>query len=91
MFMLTTAASEILKYDDAALRELKYGGKTAAVQKAVREAATLLDKYYLARSGRTAARVQPPRPGQPAQQPGQKKYSLDEMIENPALVNPKYA
>jgi len=91
MFMISSAASEILKYDEAALRALKYEGKTAPVQKAVREAITFLDKYYLARAARTSAKVQPTRPGQPAAQPGQKKYSLDEMIENPALVNPKYA
>jgi len=91
MFMITSAASEILKYDDAALRDLKYQGKTAAVQKAVREAVTFLDKYYLARSGRTSARVQPARPGQPVQQRQGKAPTLDEMIDNPALINPKYA
>src|SRR5208337_2478159 len=30
MFMITSAASEILKYDDTALRDLKYQGKTAS-------------------------------------------------------------
>jgi len=91
MFMISSAASEILKYDDAALRDLKYQGKTAAVQKAVREAVTFLDKYYLARSGRAAARVQPPnRAGQPPPAAGGKRPSLDEMIDNPALINAKY-
>ena len=93
MFMITSAASEILKYDDAALRDLKYQGKTAPVQKAVREAVTLLDKYFLARSGRAAARVQPGNrggQGQQQQQQGRKRPSLDEMIDNPALINAKY-
>lgn len=90
MFMLTAATSEILKYDDGALKALKYEGKTAAIQKAFTEAKNFLDKYYLARSGRT--KLAPPRPGQPpapAGQPG-KKPTLDEMIENPGLINNKY-
>lgn len=90
MFMLTSAVSEILKYDEAALKALKYEGKTAAVQQAFQEARTYLDKYYLARSGRDRARVAPARPGQPVQQPNGKKPTLDEMIEDPGVVNAKY-
>lgn len=91
MFMLTSAVSEILKYDEGALRSLKYEGKTAAVQQAFQEAKNYLDKYYLARTGRERARIQPAaRPGQPAQ-PGQKKYTLDEMIENPGVLGKQYA
>jgi len=93
MFMITSAASEILKYDDQALHGLKYEGKTAPIQKAVREAVTFLDKYYVARAGRDKARVQPPaRPGQQQQQgqPG-KRPSLDEIIDNPGVLGKQYA
>ena len=91
MFMLTSAVSEILKYDEGALRALKYEGKTAAIQKAFQEARTYLDKYYLARSGRDKARIAPPRPGQPAQPQQAHRHTLEEMAENPGLINPKYA
>lgn len=87
MFMLVSAASEILKYDEEAIHALKFEGKTAPIQKAVREAATFLDKYYLARSGRSRQQIVPARPGQPAAQPGNKKFSLDDMIENPSVID----
>ncbi len=88
MFMVASAASEILKYDADALKALKYEGKTAAVQKAVREAVAHLDKYYLARAGRDRARVNPARPGQQQQQNNTgKRPSLDEMIDNPELID----
>lgn len=92
MFMLASATSEILKYNEDALRDLKYNGKTAAVQQAFQEARTYLDKYYLARSGRDKARLQPvARPGQPAPPPnGGKRPTLDEMIDNPGLIGDKY-
>jgi hypothetical protein len=80
-------ASEMLKYDENALRDLKYNGKTAAVQKAVRDVMSQVDKYYLSRSGRDRARVQPARPGQAAAPQGGKKPTLDEMIENPSLID----
>lgn len=87
LFMLTSAASEILKYDPTALHALKFEGKTAPIQKAFQEARTMLDKYYLARSGRDRARVNPAQPGRPAAaQPG-KRPSLDEMIDNPELID----
>lgn len=92
MFMLTSAVSEILKYDEGAMRALKYEGKTAAIQQAFQEARNYLDKYYLARSGREKARVQPARPGQPAaQSQGGHRPSLDEIIENPGVISQKYA
>jgi len=87
MFMITSAASEILKYDPEALHALKFEGKTAPIQKAVREAATYLDKYFLARSGRSRQQMQPARPGQSPIQPGAKKFSLDDMIENPGVID----
>lgn len=92
MDFLMTATSEILKYDDQALHSLKYEGKTASIQKAFQDARTALDKYYLARSGREKAKLTPARPGAPVpQQNNGRKPTLDEMIENPALVNAKYA
>ena len=91
--LLMDAASELMKYDQQALKELKFEGKTASIQKYFQEAKNLLDKYYLSRSGREAARIQPARPGQPVapkQQPG-KRPSLDEIIENPAVLGKQYA
>lgn len=79
-------ASELLKYDENALRDLKYQGKTAAVQKAVRDVMSRVDKYYLSRSGRDRQRVQPARQGQAAPQ-GARKPTLDEMIENPSVID----
>lgn len=94
MFMLTSACSEILKYDENALRALKYEGKTAAIQKAFQEARTYLDKYYLARAGRERTRIQPPNnnasQGGQQQSGQQKKPTLDEMIDNPGVINAKY-
>lgn len=88
MSLLMSATSEILKYDEKALLALKYEGKTAAVQQAFKEAQTYLDKYYLARAGRDRARLQPARPGQPQQaQPGAKKYTLDELAEDPSRID----
>jgi len=90
-FMLMNATSEILKYEEPALIALKQGapGARAAVQKAFQQAKTFLDEYYLSRSGRERGRIQgPPKvqaPGQPARKP-----TLDEMIEEPTLVNAKY-
>jgi hypothetical protein len=95
MEFLMTATSEILKYDESALKALKYEGKTAPIQKAFQEARTALDKYYLARSTREKARLAPPnRGGQQQPPPGQnggKRPTLDEMIENPGLIGAKYA
>lgn len=95
MQLLMDATSEILKYDGEALHALKFEGKTAAIQKAFQEARTLLDKYYLARSGREKSRLAPANRGgqqqQQQQQPGGKKPTLDEMIENPGLIGAKYA
>lgn len=95
LFLLTSATSEILKYDEDALRALKYQGSTAAVQKAFTEAQTMLDKYYLARRGRDG--------GAPAQRGAQqqqaqrgpngqfKKPSLDDLIQDPGIISQKYA
>lgn len=92
-FFISTGVSEVMKYDQDALRELKYQGKTAGIQKAFQEFVSAWDKAYLARSGRDKARVQPPRPGQPASgqnQPPWKGKTLDELAANPELINEKY-
>jgi hypothetical protein len=88
-FMLMNATSEILKYDEKALVELKKGGGQAAIQKAFHQAKTYLDEYYMSRSGRERGRIQgPPKitpPGAPPRRP-----TLDEMAEEPTLINPRY-
>ncbi len=90
-FMLMNAASEILKYDEKALVALKKGepGGRAAVQKAFQQAKTFLDQYYLSRSGRDRSRVQGPPQVKKPDGTG-RRPTLDEMIEDPALVNAKY-
>ena len=88
-----------MKYDEDALRALKYQGQTAGVQKAFAEAATMLDKYFVARSTRSSA-VRPaagqPNRGtngqfRPGYKPDGSKASLDDLMNNPELMNPKYA
>jgi hypothetical protein len=93
MFMLTSAVSEVLKYDEGAIKELKFEGKTGGIQRAFQEARTMLDKYYVARSGRERGKFARPDQGNQGVQPqnGGKKPSLDEMINNPALINAKYS
>lgn len=96
--MLMSATSEILKYNEDALRALKYEGKTAAIKEAFNEAKTMLDKYFIARSGRSNGGVRAAAaPGRapngqfvPGMRDG-KKVSLDDMMNNPELINPKYA
>lgn len=95
MDLLMSATSEILKYDDGALRALKYEGKTAPIQKAFTEAKTMLDKYFIARTQRSGQRVgvtgrAPNGQFQPSQQNGGKRPTLDEMIDNPGLIGEKY-
>lgn len=92
--LLLSATSEILKYDEDALRALKYNGQTAAIQKAFTEAKTMLDKYYIARSGRDRGRPVVPGRSATAPQtaaPGGRKPSLDDLIGDPSLINSKYA
>lgn len=92
--MLMSAASEIMKYDEDGLRGLKYEGKTASIQRAFNEAKTMLDKYYIARSQRSGAAQRPVASGRAPNgqfQPGGKKPTLDEMINDPGTINPRYA
>jgi len=92
-FMLTSATSEIMKYDDKALHALKFGGSTASIQKCFQEAKTYLDKYYMARSTRERGAVAggpPKKPGAQQQNNGGRRPTLDEMIEEPTLINNKY-
>lgn len=95
--MLMSAASEIMKYDEDALRALKYEGKTASIQRAFTEAKTMLDKYFVARSGRSGGARPAAAPGRAPNgqfQPGMvngKKATLDDIFNNPEIVNPRYA
>jgi len=89
MGLLLNAAAEIMKYDEGALRSLKYEGKTASVQQAFQEAKTMLDKYFVARSGRSAKVAPPAKPGVSANAQG-KKPTLDELISDPGLIGDKY-
>lgn len=98
MTMLMATTSELMKYDEAGMRDLKYKGSAAPIQRAVNEAIKFLDKYYLARAGRDRAGVQRPgaggggRPGAGAGQgDGGKRPTLDQMIDDPSLVNQKYS
>ena len=88
-FMLMNATSEILKYDDKALTELKQGKGQAAIQKAFQQAKGVLDNYYISRSGRERGRIQGP-PKVKASNGQERKPTLDELIEEPTLINPRY-
>lgn len=90
-FMLMNGTSELLKYDEKALVALKNGKGQAEIQKAFQTMKTYLDQYYLARSGRERGKILPgggQRPGGNGAPP--KKATLDEMIEEPTLINQKY-
>jgi hypothetical protein len=92
-FMYITAASELMKYDDKALHQLKMEGKTALVQKYVREAKNYLDKFYMARAQRERARAGAAGAGaggrgqqQQQNNNNNKRPSLEEMIDNPDVI-----
>jgi len=92
--MILTATSEVMKYEEADVKALKFEGKTAGVQKAFKEAINALDKYYMARSGRERARLGPANRGNQAGQNqgggqnGDKPLTLDQIINaDPAAVS----
>lgn len=87
------ATSEYLKYDEETVRSLKYEGKTAGIAKAFNDAIVGLDKYYMARSKRSAG--MPARPNGAAAATGAaqggKKPTLDDIINNPGVLGQRYA
>jgi predicted transcriptional regulator len=94
--ILLRITSELMKYDKAALAQLKNEGKTALIQKYFNEAVAMADQYYTTRFSRESAGAQgggnqktgnrPPAAGKGAAP----KPTLDDMIDNPALINKRY-
>lgn len=85
---IETGVTEALKYDDDGMKELKFGGKTASVQKAFQTFTAMFDAAYLSRRKMEgivapAARGGPPRP--PVGAPGPKS-SIDDMINDPDKI-----
>lgn len=94
MELITNAVSEIFKYDEEGMTALKMEGKTASIKKAFTEARTMLDKYYLARQKRENSKLGltgQQRSGQADRKGGKKRPTLDEIIDNPAVLGQKYA
>jgi hypothetical protein len=93
---LMRITSELMKYDTGALSALKHEGKTALINKYFAEAVKMADTYYAARYARETTPA-PGASGKPwekgkarAAAAGAKKPTLDDMIDNPETINPKY-
>lgn len=85
---IETGVTEALKYDDEGMRDLKFGGKTAAVQKAFQTFTAMFDAAYLSRrkmEGNVAVRG-PQGPQQRPAQGGAKPPSLEQMIDQPDTI-----
>jgi hypothetical protein len=97
---LILATREIMKWDADGIKALKFEGKTAAVQKAFNTAQNLFESYYVARGTRERNKIVAPGRGAGGGAPGaggagaggaKKGLTLDEMIDDPGKINPKYA
>lgn len=88
--LLYDIVSETLKYDEEGLKQLKMEKKTAAIQKYFEEGYNRLLKVYGALSGAEQKRATKGggKVGEPS--PTVKKPTIDELIEHPELINPKY-
>ena len=96
--ILMRITSELIKYDKAALAELKNNGKTAIIQKYFNEAVAMADAYYTTRFGRESAGVQTgggrtggTKPAAKTGGNGAGKPTLDDMINDPSVISKKYA
>lgn len=85
---ILTGATEALKYDEDGMRAVKYGGKTAAVQKAFQTFTAMFDAAYLARRKMEGNVVPGPRQGQQRAPQGAtgKQPSLEDMINSPDTI-----
>lgn len=86
---ILTGVTEALKYDDGALRDIKFSGKTAGIQKAFQTFTAMWDAAYLARRKMEGNVVPGPRQPQrlpPGGSPQGKLPSIDEQINNPDLI-----
>lgn len=82
-----TGVTEALKYDDDALKAIKFEGKTAGIQRAFQTFQAMFDAAYLARRKMEGGVAPPARlPQRPGQQPTAKQPSLDEMLNNPDVI-----
>lgn len=88
-FLYGLASHFVAGYEGA--RERLLEGKTGDVKKSLDEARSQLDKYYLARAQREAKRAPKPGGQGPSGQPEKKSYTLDDIIEDPGKINPRYA
>lgn len=89
--ILRQVASEMMSYDEAAVKRLRLEGKTSDVARYVDQARAFLDKYFIARSQREQKRAGTPRQGTGAPPPTGKRPSLDDIISDPSVLGSKYA
>lgn len=82
--------SEMMKYDEAALQRLKNEGKVADVAVYFQKSKDILVKAFQAWQKQEEAGLSGNSPT-PSRPPGQKRPTLDEMIENPGLINKRYS
>jgi hypothetical protein len=85
---ILTGVTEALKYDDAALKSIKFEGKTAGIQRAFQTFTAMWDAAYLARRTMEGKVVPGARQGQPRPAgvaPG-KSPTIDEIINDPNKV-----
>jgi len=89
---ISTGVTEVLKYDDQGLLDLKFQGKTAPIQKAFQTFMAMFDQAYLARRGMEGGVVNTGNRGagqgnqnQVGQRQG-KMPTIDEIIDDPNRV-----
>ena len=83
-----TGVTEALKYDEQGMKDVKFRGATAPVQRAFQTFTAMADAYYLARRAAEGnVRAPAARPGAaPPAKPNGKGPSLDEMFNNPDSI-----
>jgi hypothetical protein len=85
---ILTGVTEALKYDDAALKDIKFNGKTAGIQRAFQTFQAMWDSAYLARRKMEGGMAVRPPAGQqrPSQGATGKQPSLEDMINDPNSI-----
>ena len=97
---MRVVAMEALKYNEKGLEDVKLRGKNAPVQEAFKVGMDNIERYFIARmkreraatgiGGNTGGSGAPARTGAPPARADGKKPTLDDFIDDPGLVGPKY-
>ena len=86
--LLKDATTEMMKYDPQALHRLKTEGRTADIERFFESARAMVMNALIAYSGWEAKRSGMPGPGNVV--PGKKKFTLDDIIDDPSVIGAKY-